>query len=341
MNRKLKLLIAFVGSSALVGGVAAAASSPSVSTSSSTSIKTSSAVLRGIVDPNGSSTIYQFEWGLAKDVYGAPSAAKSAGRGTAAKAVEFTAKDLTPGTPYHYRLLASNRFGTTMGADRTFKTAGHPPPDAITGGVTQLTANSATITGLVNPHGQITTYYFQYGTTTAYGMQTFPAVVAAGSVPVPVAQSLTGLAALASFHFRLVALHGSVPGFGLDQSFLTYPSPRPVPRVPARTTPRQDHSRPFVFTTSGRVIGPSNIPESLRCFQNVTVRFLLGRRQVGFNLLPVLPNCTFSGQTVFQHLPGRGKHRHLARLRVLIHFRGNGYLAPSDAKPESIVLGKS
>jgi hypothetical protein len=26
---------------------------------------------------------------------------------------------------------------------------------------------------------------------------------------------------------------------------------------------------------------------------------------------------------------------------VLIHFRGNGYLAPSDAKPESIVLGKS
>lgn len=39
-----------------------------------------------------------------------------------AKAVSPKIGELKPGTTYHYRLVASNAFGTTFGADEAFKT---------------------------------------------------------------------------------------------------------------------------------------------------------------------------------------------------------------------------
>jgi len=193
---------------------------------------------------------------------------------------------------------------------------------------------------VINPHGATTTYIFQYGVTPFYGAQTsFSATVPAGSAPVAVSVQLSGLTPGTVFHYRLVAAHGGVTQDGADATFLTFPSPRPVPRVPARTTPGRDRHKPYVFTTSGKVIGPASIPKSVSCFQNATVRFMLGRRQVGFSLATVLPDCTFKTQTVFHRLPGRGKKNRQVHLRVLIHFRGNGYLAPSNARSERVTLG--
>jgi len=124
MNRKVLLLISFLAASAVFVGVAIAASSPSVTTGAPSSIKNSTAVLNGTVNPNGASTTYSFELGLAKDAYfeTGPHPPKSVGSGTAAKAVSVKAGGLLPGTTYHYRLTAINRFGQTIGADRTLKT---------------------------------------------------------------------------------------------------------------------------------------------------------------------------------------------------------------------------
>src|SRR6516165_7263316 len=127
MHTKLKVLVSVIATSAMVGGIAAAASSPSVTTGSASSIKTTSAVLHGAVNPNGSGTSYTFQWGLTS-AYGVNGASHSAGSGTTAKSASATAGGLLPGTPYHYRLIATNRFGVTVGADRTFKTRGNPPP---------------------------------------------------------------------------------------------------------------------------------------------------------------------------------------------------------------------
>jgi hypothetical protein len=341
MNRKLKLLIALFVTSAAIGGVAAATSSPSVSTTSATSIKTTSAVLRGTVNPNGASTTYQFQLGLIKGQYGVAGAARSAGHGTVPRAVQFTATRLIPGTVYHYRVVASSRFGITAGADRTFKTAGHPPPLAATGPVSTLGRFSAVVTGIVNPHGERTTWYFQYWTAFPFVARSVGGVVGAGDAPVAVSELLLGLQPGAIWHYQIVAVHGnSVPQFGNELTFMSLPFPTPVPRVQARTTPHRDRHRPYVFTTSGRVVGPSSIPQSYACFQNLTVGFFLGRRQVAFGLVPVQPNCTFSGQTTFNHFPGRGRKRRQVKLRVEIHFRGNGYLAPANARSETVFLGK-
>jgi len=343
MNRRLRLVIAFVATGAAVtGGVASAASSPTVSTSSATSIKETSAVLRGTVNPNGAPTTYQFVWGLQKNVYGASSPAKSAGHGTTTNAVAVTASGLTPGTVYHYRLIASSGFGTTLGADRTFTTTGHPPPQPTTGGVSRLGPNTATLTGAVNPQGETTTYYFQYGPTTAYGSQTFSQLVPAGAAPVPVSFTLVGLQQFATFHYRLVAQHGSHPPVpGADASFATFASPRFVPRISARTNPRHDRFSPYVFTTTGSVRPPSRVPPSLGCAGNVTVRYFFRRRNISFDLVPLQTNCTFSSQALFRHLPGQGKKRRIVNLRVRIFFRGNGYVAPIAARPEAVSLGRT
>jgi hypothetical protein len=342
MNRKLRLVIAFVSIGTIVSaGVAAAASSPTVSTSSPTSIKETSAILRGTINPNGASTTFQFVWGLQKDVYGAASPAKSAGHGATAKAFAFTAAGLTPGTVYHYRQTASSRFGSASGADHTFTTAGHPPPQPATGGVTGLGPNTATLTGAVNPQGETTTYYFQYGPTTAYGAQTFAQIAAAGSAPVPVTYTLTGLSSFTTFHYRLVAQHGAHPPVpGADLTFTTFASPRFVPRISARTSPRHDRFSPYVFTTTGAIRLPSRVPASLGCSGQVTVRYFFRGRNISFDLVPVQANCTFASQALFRHLPGRGKKR-IVNLRVRIFFRGNGYVASIGARPEKVALGRT
>lgn len=339
MKPNLKLLAVLLVI-AVPGAVSAeAASSPTVATGSTSSITSTTAVLHGTVNPNGASTGYVFEWGLTT-AYGITSAVKSAGHGTKPVAATLTIRNLIPGTVYHYRVKALSKFGASIGSDRKFTTAGNPPPETATGPSQVTSATTATVTGVINPHSEKTAYSFQYGTTAAYTSETFSQTVPAGASPVNVSAALSGLTAGAFFHYRIVAVHsGSIRQYGADETFMTFPSPRPVPRVPARTTPGRDKHRPFEFTTSGRVIGPSSIPKSLSCFQNATVRFMLGRKLVGFGSADVQPDCTFKTQTVFNRLPGHGKKHRQVHLRVLIHFRGNGYLAPSDAKPEKVTLG--
>jgi phosphodiesterase/alkaline phosphatase D-like protein len=338
MKRTLALLVPAAVVST-VTAVAVAASSPAVTTGTHTHVTDTAAVLHGTVNPNGSATTYYFQWGLTA-AYGVQSDEHAAGHGTRAVSVSTTASGLIPGTTYHYRLVATNGAGTTLGADRTFTTAGNPPPTVATGPPTQIGKNSATVTAVIGPNNQATTYYFQYGTSTAYGSQTIPATVPAGPAPVTVATTITGLEARTIFHYRIVASHLNTPPQGdSDVTFMTLPRHRPVPSIKARTTPAHDAHRPFVFTTSGSVKGPKWIPSAYDCRGLVTVRFLLGRRTVGSTLLPLQPTCKFSGQTAFARLPGRGKLHAPVSLTVVVQYKGNGYLTPRKAPAETVALG--
>ena len=168
MRGRLQVLAAVGLASAGISAVATAASSPAVSTGPTTNVKDSSAVLHGIVNPNGSSTTYYFQWGLTSG-YGVNGPARGAGAGTKAVAVQQTAGGLIPGTTYHYRLVATNQFGTTVGNDRTLRTAGHPPPGVATGPASNVNATGAILTGAINPSGGATSWWFQWGSTTGYG----------------------------------------------------------------------------------------------------------------------------------------------------------------------------
>ena len=105
----------------LAGAVTAVAALPSVTTGGTASLTSSSVTLKGTVNPNGEATTFHFDYGTTT-AYGSrtPDAALPA----TAKKTNVTAgvTGLTPGTAYHYRLVAVNASGTRMGGDKVFTT---------------------------------------------------------------------------------------------------------------------------------------------------------------------------------------------------------------------------
>src|SRR5215211_4631448 len=151
--------------------------------------------------------------------YGSKTSAKSAGPGAKAVGVSITVTGLKAATAYHYRLVAANGSGTSVGADRVFATAG--PPIARTGIVLDLGPNSARPTGSVNPQGRRTTWWFEYGATTRYGSRTASRSAGSAFGEQGVSASITRPRTAASYHYRLVARNDAGTTRGADLTFTT------------------------------------------------------------------------------------------------------------------------
>src|SRR5437899_938799 len=82
-------------------------------------------------------------------------------------------------------------------------------PSASTGSARQVSFTTATLTGTVNPHGEVTSYFFQYGPTKAYGLQSAVAGAGAGTHGVSVRLAVGGLQPDTHYHFRLIAVNAS------------------------------------------------------------------------------------------------------------------------------------
>jgi plastocyanin len=206
---------------------------PVVSTGSASAVSESEATLNGTVNPSEQETTYFFEYGPTTG-YGQKTTETPAGSGTAPVAKAATVSSLSPATTYHFRLVAKNTTGTTLGADRTFATTG--PPSATTGPATGIGEAEATLTGSVNPNGFGTTYFFDYGTTAAYGQTTAANPAGAGTNTVPVSVPASGLSPETTYHFQLVAESSSGTTEGADQTFTTSTIP-PLEPPPASTPP--------------------------------------------------------------------------------------------------------
>ncbi len=97
---------------------------PTATTNLATSITSTSAMLNGIVNPNGSSTNAFFEWGRTTsygNVVPVPPI-RNVGSGTSNVTVTETLGGLLPDTPYNFRIVASNSYGTTYGSNMSFRT---------------------------------------------------------------------------------------------------------------------------------------------------------------------------------------------------------------------------
>src|SRR6185437_13922014 len=80
---------------------------------------------------------------------------------------------------------------------------------------------TAALIGGVYPNGLSTTYYWQYGTSTAYGQQTSPQSVGSGTAPLTAQASLTGLSPGVTYHYRLVATNSDGTDYGYDYTLTT------------------------------------------------------------------------------------------------------------------------
>jgi hypothetical protein len=104
---------------------AEAAATPSVSTGGAREVSFGSATLTGSVNPNGKDTSYYFQYGVTK-AYGGQTAIAGAGAGVHSVSVRLGVTGLQPLTVYHYRLVAVNSAGASIGGDATFLTTKVP-----------------------------------------------------------------------------------------------------------------------------------------------------------------------------------------------------------------------
>lgn len=99
---------------------------PIALTNSATSVTLNSATLNGMVNPNGLSTTYIFQWGRTTS-YGNATTVQSVGSGTSSVPVTANLTGLTANRTYRYRLVATNSAGTSYGADQSFITSSNQP----------------------------------------------------------------------------------------------------------------------------------------------------------------------------------------------------------------------
>jgi len=192
---------------------------PVVITNPASFIASYSSTLNGSVNPHGLSTTVYFRYGTTTN-YGHTTATQTRA-GNAYQNISANVTNLNANTTYHFQIVATNSAGTTYGSDRTFTTlSAMGPPVVTTNPATNVTASSATLNGLVDPHGLLTTVHFEYGTTTNYGHAT-PMQSQTGNTYQNITATISGLSTSTTYHFRIVATNGSGTRNGSDRTFRT------------------------------------------------------------------------------------------------------------------------
>ena len=94
---------------------------PGVATGAATAVGLRSATLTGIVDPNGAATTFKFQYGLT-GAYGSETFGAAVSTGHGPVPVSQTIEGLSPGTAFHYRIVALHGGVVSYGSDATFVT---------------------------------------------------------------------------------------------------------------------------------------------------------------------------------------------------------------------------
>ena len=192
---------------------------PVVTTNPATLIASFSATLNALLDPHGLTTSVHFQYGPTTG-YGLTTAPQSQS-GNTYRNVSANISSLTASTTYHFRVVASNSAGTSMGSDKTFTTlTATGPPVVSTSPATNVTTSSATLNGSLDPHGLTTSVSFQYGTTTSYG-HTTAMQSQTGSTYRNIAANISSLTTHTTYHFRIVATNSGGTRMGSDRTFTT------------------------------------------------------------------------------------------------------------------------
>jgi hypothetical protein len=155
----------------------------------------------------------------------------AAGSGTVSYQWQFNGVPLTHGTNAwcvisnagpsdigNYTVSVSNAFGSVTSAAAVLLLAAPT--------VTNLTASAVTVTtaavaAAVNPQGQATGYYFEFGLTTNYGLFTFTNQLPAGTNSAQISGAFTNLTPATTYHYRAVAVNTGGSAVSADATFST------------------------------------------------------------------------------------------------------------------------
>ena len=198
---------------------------PKNTTSAPTDLLQTTATLNGETDPDGAGPITkcEFQWGLDSRYLGAPIPCDQPTPFVATTPVTAHLTGLTSSTIYHYRLVTTSVGGRQTGQHRSFTT-----PEAVinvvTGDATSVTKDSAVLNASYEGQGLDTTYYFEYGTESAFDKKAplIPNHTGAESGPQQVDPvPLTGLKGATEYQYRVVMTNSIGTVKGAEKSFVT------------------------------------------------------------------------------------------------------------------------
>ncbi|HYH53615.1 MAG TPA: hypothetical protein VD761_05745 [Solirubrobacterales bacterium] len=214
-----------VGTESFTTGVIDA---PAVTLDPSANVTAHSADLSGTIDGLGFDTTYRFElssdggasWtSIDPDIDGDESIP---GTSIGPQAVSIGADQLSAGTIYDYRLVAISTGGESKEAGQFSTPAASPELTALD--AADVRGTSARLRARILPNGSETTYHFEYGRTTSYGIAV-PAAeegeAGSGHRYVAVSNPVAGLEPGVTYHFRVVAKNATGSVEGPDQTFTT------------------------------------------------------------------------------------------------------------------------
>jgi hypothetical protein len=222
-------------------------------TDPASAVTATSAVLHGDLNPEGVNAGYFFRYGKGASCGGERVNPGSAGAGSTTVHEEAAVTGLEPATQYTFCFYTVVGQSVGKGAPQTFETTAVPPAIGALGlSATSLSRTEEALLGTVNPNNKETTYYFEYGTTTAYGSTSSapPGTgMGAGFGDREVRDVLTGLAPSTTYHYRLVAINAAGESVGAsDQTFTTEAPP------PAASTGEASEVVYDAATVSGAVV---------------------------------------------------------------------------------------
>ena len=234
---RLATAIMAVGAGSLLvfAAPAAAATAPTAITTTTTTVTSTSAAVTAMVNPNGTATTAYFDLGTTT-VYGSKSPSASVGNGAAGVAFDYTFTGLAAGTTYHYRVVAMSTAGTTNGADGIFTTSPSAAPTATTSAASSVGSTSVTLNGAVDPNGQATTWYFEYGKTTSYGTKTAVQNAGNGTGSTNVSAAVSKLTTGQGYHFRVDASSSAGTTQGADMTFTPAAGPSATTKAATSVT---------------------------------------------------------------------------------------------------------
>jgi hypothetical protein len=201
-------------------GGSGSSGAPSAQTGDVDGTSSTGTTLTGSVTPEGGDTSYYFEYGTSS-AYGSSTPTQDAGSGSDPVAVSAVLSGLAPGTTYDYRLVAVNSQGPSYGQESSFSTTAGPQAST---GTASSESTSVTYAGTIVPGGLVTSYYFEYGTTSAYGSKTAVQSANADSGSVSVSATATGLKPDTTYVFALVASNSLGTSTGQAATFQTLAS---------------------------------------------------------------------------------------------------------------------
>lgn len=109
---------------------------PSLTTTAASNVASTTATLNGTVNPEGQAATYSFQYGTTTS-YGSTTTVTSAGSGRNTQAENAGISSLAASTTYHFRIVSTNRNGSSDGSDQTFTTTSGQlepvQPDGIPG----------------------------------------------------------------------------------------------------------------------------------------------------------------------------------------------------------------